>query len=385
MRMKRSLLLFLLTSVALLNAETTITEGNFTFTFPEGWGNTNFDYDIGSPTPHSFWSDGHAIRVRIQEGFYTNSLNALIGSQFSDPEISPTHTLSGGELTNYLDNISLTLFESAAGENNRPWTIQNTSFLNLNGIIVRKFDGRKFNYETGREYRYLIYLFLDDNSAVSWVPDIDVAANDVNISVEIQQLDLVAQNATTTQPKQEYEPVVTYTEEEYNAVVTQRDARPTQADYDAVVADRNSRPTQAAYDLVVAERNARLTESEVRDLRLGSSMLEVVDGDASINIELEATNNLGITSPTWKPVPESKVVIHPNFQSGRIRIDVGADDESNAGVRFFRFKMNDSDSSNKDINLSIGESEYDEAAIIQALADQYGVPTSSIRLSVTGG
>ena len=108
---------------------------------------------------------------------------------------------------------------------------------------------------------------------------------------------------------------------------------------EAAEAERDARPTQEAYDAVVAERNARLTESEVRDLRLGSSMLEVVDGDASINIELEATDNLGITSPTWTPVPESKVIIHPNYQSGKIRIDVGADDASNSGVRFFRFKM----------------------------------------------
>ena len=142
----------------------------------------------------------------------------------------------------------------------------------------------------------------------------------------------------------------------------ERDARPTQAAYEAVVAERDTalaeklaaitaqttaeaqrdaRPTQAAYDEVVAERNARLTESQVRDLRLGSSMLEVVDGDASINIELEATDNLGITSPTWTPVPESKVIIHPNYQSGKIRIDVGADDASNSGVRFFRFKMSE--------------------------------------------
>ncbi len=142
----------------------------------------------------------------------------------------------------------------------------------------------------------------------------------------------------------------------------ERDARPTQAAYEAVVAERDTalaeklaaitaqttaeaqrdaRPTQAAYDEVVAERDARLTESEVRDLRLGSSMLEVVDGDASINIELEATDNLGITSPTWTPVPESKVIIHPNYQSGKIRIDVEADDASNSGVRFFRFKMSE--------------------------------------------
>ena len=108
---------------------------------------------------------------------------------------------------------------------------------------------------------------------------------------------------------------------------------------EAAEAERDARPTQEAYNTVIAERDARLKKSEVRDLRLGSSMLEVLDGDASINIVLEATNNLGITSPTWTPVPESKVIIHPNYQSGKIRIDVGADDESNAGVRFFRFKM----------------------------------------------
>ena len=382
--MKRSLLLFLLTSVALLNAETTLTEGNFTFTFPEGWGDTNFVYDIGSPTPHSFWNDGHAVQVQIQEDFYIPILNALIGSQFSDPEISPTHTLSGGELTNHLDIIIDLIYETIPTPVVVYKNSTETSLNNDNGLIVRKSDANVYS-ETGSLYRKLIYLFLDNNSVVSWVVDVDHRANNEATSADIQQLDLVAQNATTTQPKQEYEPVVTYTEEEYNAVVTQRDARPTQADYDAVVADRNSRPTQAAYDSVVAERNARLTQSEVRDLRLGSSMLEVVDGDASINIELEATDNLGITSPTWTPVPESKVIIHPNYQSGKIRIDVGADDASNSGVRFFRFKMNDSDSSNKDINLSIGESEYDEAAIIQALADQYGVPASSISLSVTGG
>jgi hypothetical protein len=43
------------------------------------------------------------------------------------------------------------------------------------------------------------------------------------------------------------------------------------------------------------------------------------------------------------------------------------------------------DSSNKDINLSIEGTEYDEAAIIQALAEQYGVPASYIQLSVTDG
>ena len=165
----------------------------------------------------------------------------------------------------------------------------------------------------------------------------------------------------------------------------EKDARPTQAAYDEVVAERNARPTQSAYDAVVAERDARITQSEVRDLRLGISMLEVVDGDASINIELEATDNLGITSPTWTPVPESKVIIHPNYQSGKIKIDVKADDESNSGVRFFRFKMDGSNSSSDDIKLSIGESEYDETAVREALAEQYGVPLELISLTITSG
>ena len=46
-------------------------------------------------------------------------------------------------------------------------------------------------------------------------------------------------------------------------------------------------------------------------------MLEVVEGDASINIELEATD---AGSPTWTPVPESKVVIHPDYQSGKSKL-----------------------------------------------------------------
>ena len=103
--------------------------------------------------------------------------------------------------------------------------------------------------------------------------------------------------------------------------------------------ERDARPTQASYDAMVAERDARLTQSEVRDLRLGSSMLEVVDGDASINIELEATDNLGIASPAWTPVPESKVIVHPTLQNGKIKIDVEAEDASNSGVRFYRFKI----------------------------------------------
>ncbi|MEC8650845.1 MAG: hypothetical protein VXX82_07945, partial [Verrucomicrobiota bacterium] len=110
---------------------------------------------------------------------------------------------------------------------------------------------------------------------------------------------------------------------------------------DMMESERDARPTQADYDSVVAERDAKLTMEEVRDMKLKSQMMQVDEGNASLNIVLEATDNLGITNPTWSRIPEDKVVIHPNFQNGKIRIDVEGDDDSNTGTRFYRFTMGD--------------------------------------------
>jgi hypothetical protein len=44
---------------------------------------------------------------------------------------------------------------------------------------------------------------------------------------------------------------------------------------------------------------------------------------------LGGDGNLVITSTTWTPVPESKVIVHPTLQYGKIKIDVADDDESN--------------------------------------------------------
>ena len=89
------------------------------------------------------------------------------------------------------------------------------------------------------------------------------------------------------------------------------------------------------------ERDSKLSMEEVRDMKLKSRMMQIEGGSASLNITLEATDNLGITSPTWTPIPENKVVIHPNFQNGKIRIDVDGDDNTNSGTKFYRFKMDD--------------------------------------------
>ena len=146
----------------------------------------------------------------------------------------------------------------------------------------------------------------------------------------------------------------------------ERDARPTQASYDAVVAERDARPTQNAYDALVAENSEKYNLKDIADLRAGSKMIEIVNGQASLSMDVESSDELG----SWTIAGNLSTVIP---------IQAGVD------KKFFRFKMDDSDSSDKDINLSIGDSEYDEAAIIEALAEQYGVPASFISLSVTGG
>ena len=124
-------------------------------------------------------------------------------------------------------------------------------------------------------------------------------------------------------------------------LANQLNARPTQESFNAVVAERDARPTQAAYQQILEERDTKLSLEEVRDMKLKSRMMQVDGGSASLNITLEATDNLGITSPTWSPIPENKVVIHPEFQNGKIRIDVDGDDNTNSGTKFYRFKMDD--------------------------------------------
>ena len=92
------------------------------------------------------------------------------------------------------------------------------------------------------------------------------------------------------------------------------------SDYDAVVAERDARPTQAAYNTVVAERDARLTMDEVRDARVGSTMIEVSGAKADITMTLEETSDLS----DWSDAATSDKTIQV---------------DAPAGIRFYRFKM----------------------------------------------
>lgn len=101
------------------------------------------------------------------------------------------------------------------------------------------------------------------------------------------------------------------------------------SDYDAVVAERDARPTQAAYDAVVVERDSKLTLDEVKDLRAGSKMIEILNGAATISMEVEKSDELG----SW--------TVEGNL-STTISVEPGED------KKFFRFKMDDSSSSSDD-------------------------------------
>ena len=91
----------------------------------------------------------------------------------------------------------------------------------------------------------------------------------------------------------------------------ERDARPTQAIYDVVVAER---------DTAIAERDARLTMDQVRDARVGSTMIVVSEGKADITMTLEETSDLS----DWSSATTSEKTIEVDAPSG---------------IRFYRFKM----------------------------------------------
>ena len=75
--------------------------------------------------------------------------------------------------------------------------------------------------------------------------------------------------------------------------------------YDAVVAERDARPTQAAYDAVVAERDALPTAAEIQstflDARVGSVGVSVSDGEATISLQVEQSTD--ITDPSAWTAP----------------------------------------------------------------------------------
>ena len=80
--------------------------------------------------------------------------------------------------------------------------------------------------------------------------------------------------------------------------------------------------TQSEYDAVVTERDAKLFIEEVQDLRAGSTMIEITNGQAALSMEVEESSDLA----TWTTGVVSTIQIPLDAESGK---------------KFFRFKMTD--------------------------------------------
>jgi hypothetical protein len=121
---------------------------------------------------------------------------------------------------------------------------------------------------------------------------------------------------------------------DYDAVVAERDAAMELAEtlqiqidvqlvdllttLDSVQAERDA--ALAAQASAEAERDAKLTLDEVKDLRAGSTMIEIDNGQATLSMEVEESDELGV----WT-----------NESATTIQITKDAE----AGKKFFRFKM----------------------------------------------
>ena len=91
-----------------------------------------------------------------------------------------------------------------------------------------------------------------------------------------------------------------------------------QLNYHTVLAERDA--ALAAQASAEAERDAKLSLDEVKDLRAGSTMIEVHNGQATLTMEVEESDDLGV----WT-----------NESATTIQITKDAE----AGKKFFRFKM----------------------------------------------
>jgi hypothetical protein len=92
----------------------------------------------------------------------------------------------------------------------------------------------------------------------------------------------------------------------------------TQADYDAAVAQAS----QGALAVVLAEPSAYslYTLDQIKDLRIGSTLLQVQDGQANLTLQLQESTDLNV----WT-----------NGSATTIQIPI----QAGANTKFFRFAM----------------------------------------------
>jgi hypothetical protein len=118
------------------------------------------------------------------------------------------------------------------------------------------------------------------------------------------------------------------TQTSYNAVVAERDARPTLSVYDSAVAasrvagqaDVTTNPsnysltTSEAYNTIVAERDARFTEEQINAMTVDPTVGRNAEGNMQVDISFIHSTDLETftpfaLSPDWVSVVDGKITL----------------------------------------------------------------------------
>ena len=114
---------------------------------------------------------------------------------------------------------------------------------------------------------------------------------------------------------------------ERDAAIAEREAAILERD--AAIAERDARPTLESYNALQAESASKHSLEEIRDLRPGSKMIRVIDNKVNLSMVIEESDDLN----SWN-------------EGSTMSMEIPVEEGSNA--KFYRFKMNDSESESSD-------------------------------------
>ena len=159
-------------------------------------------------------------------------------------------------------------------------------------------------------------FYSDSNFLIESFASAQAAINSYNINSDL--LDSDGDGYAVWRDDDDTNPSITQANGIYTLSSALTEIASLESQKSSLVAERDARPTQAAYDAVVAERDAKLTLDEVKDLRAGSTMIGVENGQATLSMVVEESDDLAI----WT-------------SGGTTNLTVAADTDT----KFFRFKM----------------------------------------------
>ena len=337
----------------------TISFNNATFITPENWTTTTWAID-------PVWANDSTSRFdfKLGEGYpiYPGPYN-------SSPDISIFQDGAfqrANDLATVITQIDSHMFQNLSYYN--AWQaedhgsfyyqyslIPTAAFLNSQGSIERTYAFvLTFYHPNGSDIMEQgnFGLIVDENSIVYYAEIIQNPSNNSLSAEESTALFSTSDSYSTTNPLSTV-------------------SKPTDSDKDGIPDaietylgndPNDDSDAQASLDGI----QNKYSLEEIKDLRGGSKMIEISNGEAMLSMEVEESDELG----SW--------TISGNV-STNISLKAGED------KKFFRFKMNNSDFDANDVTLSIGDTEYDETAIKEALAEQYGVPVELLSLTVNPG